>query len=675
MRYRTGLQVGVIAAVVVFVFWPALWGGWIFDDELDILYNPVLRSVTGLITIWRHPEVLYDFYPIKYTVQWIQWQLWQENTFPYHVTTLAFHVTGALLFWRLLRRLGVEYAWVGGLLFAIHPIVVESVAWNVELKNTLSLPPLLLATMAYIDYVERGARRTYVAALAWYVVSMLCKSSGAPLPAFLLLFVWWKRGGISRRDLLVSAPFFAVSLAISAVAIWFQHERGIAGNPIVMEFSGRLALVCSTWFFYAWKCLWPADLMPIYPQWDIAPPSLWQFLPAVLLIALLVWLWRRRHGRARHGLLGLGWFLLFIAPASGVFLISYMRFTWVMDHMAYVASLGIIGLIVASVSLLKPRTIAPASPSPVAPARPRRREQVVTPAQLSPPPASFRKLPYAVFAAMAGLYGWISRGYAPAFQSDVAFWSYAVQRNPTAWMAHNNLGVALRKRGDVTAELAHYKSALRLKPNYAEAHGNMGDLLLRGGQIEEALVYFRRAIALRPDLAGAHAGLGKTLRAAHRLTEAADAFATSVRIRPDDIVVWNEYALCLADANRVEEAIEQLRKAVRLNPHFAEGHNNLALLLQRAGRLDEAVECYEKAIVLVPGNAEYHFNLARTFQAQRRPERAIRCYERAIQLKPDFADAFYGLGISLYLSGEIEAAKSRFARARALNPNLPPVDF
>ena len=121
--------------------------------------NPLLHDPARLWKAWFQPGSFIEYYPLEQTVQWVQWQLWGNDTFGYHLTNVCLHLLGAFLVWRLLSKFGLRLAWLGGLIFAIHPMMVESVAWISELKNTLSLPPFLLAMCAWIDYEERGRKQ------------------------------------------------------------------------------------------------------------------------------------------------------------------------------------------------------------------------------------------------------------------------------------------------------------------------------------------------------------------------------------------------------------------------------------------------------------------------------------------------------------------------------------
>jgi len=208
----------LIVAAGLWVFWPALHGAWLWDDDLLITNNPLIHDPAGLGKIWFAPTTsLIDYLPITVSVEWLEWHLWGMNTFGYHLTSIVLHLTSALLVWRLLTKLGLRLAWLGGLLFAIHPVMVESVAWIAELKNTLSLPPFLLAMCAWIDYDEQGKWTEYVLALGLFLVAMLCKATMVMFPVVILLYAWWKRGRVGVRDLAGNAPFFALSVVLGAI--------------------------------------------------------------------------------------------------------------------------------------------------------------------------------------------------------------------------------------------------------------------------------------------------------------------------------------------------------------------------------------------------------------------------------------------------------------------------
>lgn len=543
---------GLIPAFLIllaagYVFAPAVHGGWLWDDDQEVTRNPVLAEPAGLAKIWSGSAGA-DYFPLKTTVQWVGWRLWGANPAGYHALSILLHVTSAFLFWRLLAKLGLRAAWVGGLLFVVHPLAVESVAWAAELKNTLSLPLLLLAMIAYVDFDQKGSGRGianpaagfrnlrpdpfYSLSLALFLLAMLAKSSVVMFPVVILLHAWWRRGRIGAADVRASIPFFAVSAGLGLVTFWFQHHRAmqsdlvLAGGPLSRMACAGLALA-----FYLGKSVFPFALSPIYPRWEIDPPSLAQMAPWPVFAILIGWLWSGRAGWGRHVLFGLGFFAINLLPVAGLVTISYMHVTWVADHFAYLPLLGVIGLAVAGLGRC----------------------------------ASQPMLWVLALLVGAGL-AWQSRAYAAVFRDEDALWTYTLRRNPDAWAAHYNLATYLAHRGEWERSASEYTETLRLRPAFFEARVNFGNVLAYEGRPAEAAAQYEEALRLNPAYADARVGLGNLLARAHRLPEAIAEYAEALRLRPDYAEVRTNLGNALFIAGRTEEAIVQYEEALRQKP-------------------------------------------------------------------------------------------------------------
>ena len=535
---------------------PALRGDWVWDDTIEVVENPLLRDGPGLWNIWFNPHGLFDYYPVKSSVQWLQWQLWGTNPFGYHLTSLGLHLAGALLFWRVLRKLGVRWAWLGGLLFAVHPLTVESVAWVSELKNTLALPPLLAAFSCYLDYDARQRTRNLVGAALLFLIAMLCKTSAVMFPVTLLLYAWWKRGRIGLADWKASAPFFAISLVLGLVTVWFQHHRAFGTAAAELDALGgvwsRLAVAGPALFFYFARSVLPVNLAPIYPQWPVAPPTAVQFLPWAGLAVALLWCWRCRGTWGRHALFGCGWFVLHLAPFLGFTTMALHRFTWVSDHLVYVPLLGLVGLAAAAAGTAWGHN----GPAPRC---------------------------WAVGAALAlgaGL-AWSSHLYAATFRNEETLWTCTVRRNPLAWYAHYNLGQVLFKQRRLHEAILHFRRAAEIRPNFADAQCSLGIALLYADRSAEAIQHLEAALRARPDLAEAHGALANVLAAGGRLDEAQAHYAAAARSKPTDADLQFNWGNALLQAGRSAEAADHLREAVRLNPADAQARAALDEALRR----------------------------------------------------------------------------------------------
>ena len=282
----------VCAALVVYI--PTMQGGFFWDDHSYLVRSQLIHAPDGLRRFWLTREAQ-DYFPLTSTLLWVEWRLWGMTAAGYHVVNVLLHAAAAVLVWRVLQRLHIAGAWLAGLLFAVHPVAASSAAWITEGKNTLSLTLGLLSITAYLTYEDRAERPPgpagraagwYALAVLLFLFALLAKTSVAMLPAVLLLCAWWRRGRSCRKDLLRSLPFFALSLALGLVTVWFQKHNVIGAMVVRPEGIGsRVAAAGWMVWFYLFKLLLPAGLCVIYPRWDVDGTSSshscrWRFWPS-----------------------------------------------------------------------------------------------------------------------------------------------------------------------------------------------------------------------------------------------------------------------------------------------------------------------------------------------------------------------------------------------------------
>ncbi len=535
-------------AVGLWIYWPALHGGWLWDDDFLVSDNSNLRSLRGLWEIWLAPRTGADYWPLTWTLLWMEWHLWGNEPVGYHLCNLALHICSGILIWRLFNRLGLRWGWLGGLLFVVHPLAVESVAWVSEIKNTLSLPFFLLSIDAWLDAEEQqssGYRRS----VFYYLAAMLAKTSTVMLPLVLLLYCWWKRGHVTRQELKRLIPYVAIAVTLGLITVYFQN-KGQGDHPVALGgFVTRLIGAGLALFHYLGKFILPINLLPIYPRWNLDPPSFLHVAALPAIAALLFGLWTQRRGWGRHVLFGFGFFLLNLLPVLGLVKMRYMDVSWVGDHLVYIPMIGLVGLIVAGLEQLHERLLS---------------------------------LPHLIglgtmlVAMMIGLLAWESHNYAALFSQSKTLWAYTVQYNPHSVVAHNNLGDALMHIGRVSEAIEQFKQALKIKPDYATAHINLGNAFVRTGRVSEAVGQFEEAVKIIPDRAEVHNNLGVALMYAGRMSEAIGQLGQALKIKPDYAEAHNNLGTALMYTGRMSEAIGQLEQALKIKPDYAEAHNNLA---------------------------------------------------------------------------------------------------
>ena len=624
---RAGLwwTAALILALTLACYWPALRGEMVWDDDAHVT-RPEIRSVAGLWQIWANLRATQQYYPLLHSAFWLEHRLWGDATLGYHLANVLLHAAAAGLLVLLLRRLGVPGAWLAGLLFAVHPVCVESVAWISEQKNTLSLVFYLLAALAYLRFDrDRGrpaAGRAYAAASMLFVCALLTKTVTATLPAALLVVFWWRCGRLSwRRDVLPLTPWFVCALASGLFTSWVERRFGGAeGGEFDLTLAQRCLLAGRVIWFYLGKLAWPANLIFVYPHWDVRSAAAgWMgYLAAAVLATAALWLLRKR---SRGPLAAWLFFIGSLFPALGFFNAYPFLFSYVADHFQYLASMGVIAAAAAGAAGLLARA---------------------TPAAR----AAGWGLVAMLVLALAALSNAQSRTYA----DQRTLYETTIERNPGCWMAHNNLGTWYKDHGDQGKAIAHFREALRLKKDYAQAHNNVGVWLEDRGELDEAVAHFEEALRLKKDFAAAHNNLGSALgRIPGRLDGAIGHFQEALRLQPNFAEAHNNLGAALMKiTGRSDEAVGHFREALRLQPGFAEAHVNLGdAWSDIPGRLDEAIAQYGEALRLQPGNAQAHNNLGLALDAQGRTAEAIGQYKEVLRLVPGFAEIRFNIALAL----------------------------
>jgi tetratricopeptide (TPR) repeat protein len=626
-----------MVGTVLWIYAPAFHGGWIWDDAPYLADHLHLHDPAGWWwKTWIAPDA--DYYPLEATILTVQWHFWHNDTLGYHLTNVVLHILSALLVWRLLGKLGVRCAWLGGLFFAVHPMMVESVAWIVELKNMLSLPLLLLAMCAYLSYDEKKQVRDYVLALLMFLAAMLCKAAVMMFPAVILLHAKWKRGRIAWKDVKASLPFFALSLMLAIPSALLQHQNN---EQVVVNVGLFARLSAAGWevMFYLYRFLIPIHLLPVYPS-GLSPGFSWMELwPWLLIAAFFAVLRLSPAAWRRHAWLGLGFFLLNLIPVMGFVVANATTMAWSMDHLAYISIIGLIGLFVAGWGWLEGKL-----------------------------PISARPFTAGILAILVALLAGESHSYAKFFQSEEILWNYTLQGNPNSPLVRTNLGVLLASEGRIVEAEKQFREALHLDPHWVEAGNNLGLVLQQMGRTQEALTTYEKVLAIKPDYAQARGNFGSALAADGQVPAALEQFKEAIHLRSNDPKLHYNLANTLADANRLPEAVEHYHDALELDPDFVQAHFSLANTLVRMGHLPEAVEQYKRAVTIDPRYADAHANLGNVLLELDQVPQAIEQYENAVRLNPRDVDTRNTLGLVLLKIGQPTEAVEQFKAILKIDP-------
>jgi protein O-mannosyl-transferase len=627
----------LLVLMTLLAYQPAWHAGFIWDDHSHVEENPALSGPGGWKQIWLSRDSP-QYYPLVFSSFRLERAFWGLNPAGYHLVNLLLHAANALLLWQLFRRLGLPGGWLAAAIFALHPVNVESVAWITERKNTLSMFFFLLSLLLFIRSEGGPTSKTtaescdvigvsppssilyprsslfYGLSLFAFLLALFSKTAVAPLPVVLLGLAWWRRGRLAMRDVWRSLPFFIAVMVLIPITVLFEHQ---AGSEVVREDSLWARVAGAGWgfWFYLYKAALPVNLIFVYPRWCVGPSHPASYLPAVLVVGLLLVCWLYRHAWGKACLAGVGFFGLMLLPALGLVNIYFMRYSLVSDHWQYVAMVGPLALAAAGFTRALGRTL------------PWGKSVAVGVVLLTLAVLTFRQ--------------------SAAYLDDETLWRATIKTNPECWMAYNNLGTILVRRHDIDGGIGEFQKALRLRDDYPEAHNNLGIALARKGEISAAIREFQAAIKLAPVFAQAHDNLAHALVQTGNPEEAIAEFQQVLRLKPDFAYPHYNLGLALARKGQIDEAILLFQEAIRLKPDFADAHHDLGIALVKKSNLDEAILHFEQAIRLKPDFSDACHNLGAALARKGRIDEAILRFEQAVRLKPDFADAHTNLARAL----------------------------
>jgi tetratricopeptide (TPR) repeat protein len=553
-----------LVLLIILTYSPVWHAGFVWDDDILLTANPVITGPLGLKEIWTTSAV--DICPLTVTMFWVEHAVWDFTPLPYHLVNVLLHGASAVLLWRVLFSLNVPGAWMGAALWALHPVMVESVAPICEMKNTQSGFFFLLSILFFLRWLkarshneQTGDHCNYTMTLIFAALSMASKSSTVTLPIVLCLSAWWMEGGWHWRNLTRMVPIFLMSVVASASTIWAQGLLLATDPQSVRTWPERLVTAGDAICFYLGKVFWPHPLILMYPRWEINSVEWVSYLPLLSMIIVFLVLWFNRRLWARAYFFALTYFLVSLLPVIGLIDQVWFWNSFVADHLQYLASMGPLALVgTGIIEFTKP---------------------------LLP------KKPWLQSSACAGvllILGVLSWQRVWAYEDRDTLWKDTVAKNPNFWPAYNHLGFDFLQKGEVNEAISLFQKALKINPNYAKAHNNLGIALAQTGQMDPAIEHFQKAIEINPEFVEAHSNLGLALFHKSQIDDAIDQYQKALKINPNNAGVHVNLGNAFLKKGQVEEAMAQFQEALRLKPNFNTAQNSLteiqAMVRQRQGQ-------------------------------------------------------------------------------------------
>jgi len=608
---------GALLFLMVFLAYrPAASAGFVWDDDDYVSRNPAVQDGWGLGEIWFHPTHSPQYYPVVFTTFWMQAQV-GSGAGGFHEVNIWLHGVSAILLWRILVRLGVPGGFLAAMIFAVHPVMVESVAWVSERKNTLSLVFYLASLLAYLRFVRMdgsfGRRGWYGLALMFFLLALLSKTVTCSLPGAILLILWWKRGKLRAKDWGLMVPFFLLGVCGAVVTGYLEHsiaDVGASGAEWNYSFAQRVLIAGRGVWFYLGKLVWPFGLSFVYPKWSVDVGVWWQWTFPVGVVSVIgvLFLMRRRIGRG--ALVAVLFFVGTLVPGLGFINVYPMRYTFVADHYQYHASIGVI--VLASAGLVVKTGMG---------------RQI-----------SSAGIPIGGIAIV--LLFMLTVRWTFVYRDSETLWTDVVAKDPNCWLGWINLGrVAAGKRpADMAAAEKDFRRALSLAPGVADPHYNMGIIFYDRGEDDLAAAEFERVIALEPRPVDALDMLGVCRVRHKRVEDGIRAYRAALLINPRHTLAHFHLGVALRDQVKVEEALAEFLAAVKSDARFGPAFRELANCWIKRGEYEKAIEPLEKYLSLSPDDAEGHFDLGAAMMMLHREEEGREHLRRAVELKPELGE-------------------------------------
>lgn len=598
-----------VATLTLVCFLPAMSASFLnWDDNVNFLENTAYRGLGAEQIRGAFTSALFGHYIPLTRLTWsLNYALGGMNPWGYHLVNVLLHAGNVACFYFVARRIlaaavnqGSQDARrepdfcvagaVAALVFGIHPLRVEPVAWITGRADLLCGGFVLVATWAYLRAVEGTSRarpRFLLISGAGLAAALLSKGVALTLPAALLLldvyplrrvsrFGWW---ALVREKL----PLLLVSLVGAVVVVLAVRRGAIFTRPDEYGAIARLAVASYNFCIYPLRFIWPASLSPLYEmpaKVSLLEPRFGGAVLACLLVTATLFL-LRRHWPA--GLAAWTFSVLMLAPTS---IALRLGADLAPDRYSYLSGLAFAALVGGAIVAAGREYRA---------TRPGRRAAAV----------GYGVAIASVVVALA-LVTW---GQVKIWHDDERLWRHAVRLDPVSPSAASNLGSALRAQGRLEEAIEQSGRALLLKPDFPEAHLNLGLARVRQGRVAEAERHFRRALELKPRSAPAHLGMASALEGQGKLDEAFEHFHRAVQLDPRSSGAHNDLGVALARRGRLAEALAEFSEALRIDPSSGPAQSNLGRALAQTGRLNEAVDHFRAALRAEPGNQEAGQNL------------------------------------------------------------------
>jgi len=575
----------------------------VFDDDSYIVNNPFLRdfSLKGIVAIFT------SFYSCNYhpltTLTWLfEYNLFGPSPLPFHLVNVMFHVLNTWLVFKLAYRLSNKTVTAGvtSLLFAIHPLHVESVVWVSELKDVQYTFFYLLSLLLYLRYISSGfTRKSYLFCLLLFIGSLLSKSAAVTLPLLLIVIDLYEQRKMDAKAMYEKIPFFALSVLFGILAILSQKSGGALNTSMLSYgfFNGIFVFLSGITFYIVWLVA-PFKLAVMHCFPDVSNSLLpWQYYLSLPLMLLIVWVCSRRTIYRKEFLFG---FAFFLVTLSVMLQIVSVGVALTSERYSYVASIGIFyiaGQLFAG-SMTTPK----------------------------------KTLSTVLLVTATLLFSVLTWQRIAVWKDDSLLFNDMIEKYPDVYYGYWLRGNLEKRNGDLKNALSDYSEAIRLNPQYPDAFYNRAATLDASGNLRAALSDYDQALKLNPAQADVYNNRGWILFRLGDRTNAMLDYNKAISLNPNFAEAYNNRGWAYHSSGDTKSAMQDYNRAIMLNQAFVLPYSNRAVIKAQSGDFAGAIADYDKIISLRPDDKSAYYYRGMAYFDLNTKEKACADWNKAAEL-------------------------------------------
>lgn len=517
-----------------------------WDDDVYVTSNPAVWSLNSknIEKMFTQPMAS-NYHPLTMMSLAVNYYISGDAPKGYIVTNILLHILNACVVFVFIMMLTKTQFWVSFLvavLFAIHPMHVESVAWISERKDVLYALFFIAGLISYLKYLKTSQLKLLVITLLFFVLSLLSKPAAVVFPLVLLLLDWFKARDFDKKAILEKIPFFALSILFGLITLNIQTESAVSNQ---FGFIEKIVFAGYGFFMYCFKLLIPNGLSPLYayPINQIPPTFYLGFVASLFLLAAAIY--SLKKGKAVFFA-----FAFFTINVILVLQLITVGNAVMADRYTYLSSIGLFFILGLGFEKL-----------------------VANP--------KFKTLAIGGFAIYVLALTFFANQQCKVWQSSESLWSQAIEVDQQNYLAYSKRGLALMQSGKAQKALNDFNKCIKINPKYHAGFTNRGYLYFKSNQLDKALTDYNQSIKLNPNDYKTYNNRGHLFYKQEKLEEALNDYNKSIELNPNYYLAYNNRAIIYHTQGEKQKALADYDMALAINPFYKSAQKNRALLMNQ----------------------------------------------------------------------------------------------